>query len=322
MLPELTAIAATQHGVFLRRQAVARGYNDDEIKRFTRSGEWVRLRRGAYCERAIFDACNEDERHTLKTRAVLLVLDGPAAASHQTAAAILPVVHWRVPLDDVHVTRTEIHSGRNVAGVSHHEASLSDRELTEVDGIVVTTLERTPLDLARDSGFVPGLVTADSALHHGADAELMTALANDMTDWCGSRTVRAVVSRADKGAQSVGETLSRIAVVEAGFPAPITQYEVRAGEFLAFVDLLIPEYNLAIEFDGRLKYRRKRDPSDPDIEDGELVWAEKQREDRLRELGYEVVRIIWAEFFGARRAMLLRRIQDGARRSLLRRPAV
>ena len=44
-----------------------------------------------------------------------------------------------------------------------------------------------------------------------------------------------------------------------------------------------------VEFDGRAKYgmggRRREDD----------LWAEKQREDRLRALGYVVVRLVWAD---------------------------
>lgn len=39
-----------------------------------------------------------------------------------------------------------------------------------------------------------------------------------------------------------------------------------------------------VEFDGKVKY------SDRDV-----LFAEKQREDRIRSLGYEVVRLTWSD---------------------------
>jgi hypothetical protein len=52
------------------------------------------------------------------------------------------------------------------------------------------------------------------------------------------------------------------------------------------------------------------------------VWAEKQREDRIRELGYVVIRVIWDDLFGARRVILLRRLRDAGERAGQRRPAM
>jgi len=45
-----------------------------------------------------------------------------------------------------------------------------------------------------------------------------------------------------------------------------------------------------VEFDGKTKYGRSMQPGkDP----GDVVFHEKVREDRLREMGFEVVRWIW-----------------------------
>jgi hypothetical protein len=183
-------------------------------------------------------------------------------------------------------------------------------------------LERTALDLAREYGYQQGVVTADAALRMGADRRLMRTWTESMEDWPASREMKAVVAFADGGAQSPGESLTRIAVAEAGLPAPQSQFEIRDGDFVAFVDLVIPELMLALEFDGRIKYRRTRDSADPVIDDGDIVWAEKQREDRIRELGYDVIRVIWDYLFGARRVILLRRLRAAEERARHRRPAL
>ncbi|MFW6776232.1 type IV toxin-antitoxin system AbiEi family antitoxin domain-containing protein [Nocardioides sp. CPCC 205120] len=44
--PDL-ALVASDHGVFLRRDAVAAGYDDNAIARELRSGRWRRVRHGA-----------------------------------------------------------------------------------------------------------------------------------------------------------------------------------------------------------------------------------------------------------------------------------
>ncbi|HEY7989384.1 MAG TPA: hypothetical protein VIE19_09205 [Lapillicoccus sp.] len=54
----------------------------------------------------------------------------------------------------------------------------------------------------------------------------------------------------------------------------------------ARVDLLVGE-RVVVEFDGAVKY--SGDAS------GRVLFAEKRREDRLRDLGFEVVRVTWSD---------------------------
>ncbi len=52
------------------------------------------------------------------------------------------------------------------------------------------------------------------------------------------------------------------------------------------VDFLVTGTNVIVEFDGKVKYASG---------DGDVLWKEKRREDRLRRLGYVVVRLTWAD---------------------------
>ena len=57
-------------------------------------------------------------------------------------------------------------------------------------------------------------------------------------------------------------------------------------------DFCWEEYATVGEFDGRVKYGRLLRPGqDP----GDVVFAEKRREDELRDLGREVARWVWDE---------------------------
>lgn len=323
MLPELAAVAATQNGVFLRRQAVQLGYTDDEIGRLVRRGEWRRLRRGAYCESALLaEDTFGDSEEFLRTQACALVLQPPAFASHSSALSVHNLPRWGTPSGQSHFTRPLHHAGRHEAGVVHHEANLSDAEKTTVRGVAVTGLERTALDVSREFGFAPGLVAADAATNRGADKALLLDLATRMTAWPGARAIQSVTRLVDPGAQTPGETLTRIAAIEAGLGELRTQFEVRTATLHAFVDIVAPEYNLALEFDGRQKYRRTRDAIDTAVDDAEIVWAEKQREDLLSDHGFEVLRVIWPELFGSRRVRLLQRMRDGAERGRRRSPGI
>jgi hypothetical protein len=129
----------------------------------------------------------------------------------------------------------------------------------------------------------------------------MTALADVIRRWPGSRDVLPVVRFADPGGESAGESLSRIFVVSLGFPPPETQFVVRNGSFIARCDMKLRHVPVLIEFDGRVKYRRTRDAYDPVVDDSNVVWAEKRREDELRSLDYGMFRLIWADLFGSAR---------------------
>ena len=87
----------------LRRDAVLDGWSDDELGRLVRSGELDRLRRGAYVTGA--RPTDAAATHRLLIRATMAGLRRPAVVSHQSAAVLLGLPLWDVPLDRVHVTR-------------------------------------------------------------------------------------------------------------------------------------------------------------------------------------------------------------------------
>ena len=71
---------------------------------------------------------------------------------------------------------------------------------------------------------------------------------------------------------------------------------------VAIVDLKLARWDVLVEFDGTGKYTGH-----------EALLAEKDREDRLRTLGYEVVRIRWADL--ARPQLIRRRLLEAIARA-------
>lgn len=284
----LAAVASRHGGVFLTRHAHEAGYTDKEIRAHIRAGEWVRLRRGAYCTRETRSANPADEGlHLLRVHAVVLALVQPAVVSHVSAAVLTGLPLHRAPLDLVHVTRPDEHTARTECGVDHHEGRLEPADVTRgAVGLLVTSPARTVVDVARTCSFRTGLVVADAALHRGLDEAVLRAMLESMRDWPGARGASRVIEMADGGAESVGESLMRHAFALGGLPVPLLQAEFRddRGVVWARVDALFDEERTIVEFDGRVKY-----------DDPAALWKEKLREDRLRELGYEVVRVTWAD---------------------------
>ena len=86
--------------------------------------------------------------------------------------------------------------------------------------------------------------------------------------------------------ESVGESRCGVALAMAGIVAtPQVTITDAHGGFVARVDFLVEGTRVVVEFDGKVKYAA----GDPTV-----LWDEKRREDRLRRLGYVVVRITWA----------------------------
>jgi hypothetical protein len=289
LIAKLAALAAAQGGPFTTAQAREAGYDLREIARLLRAGTWVRLRRGVYIERRVLP---EDPagRHLMLLRAALLSLKPTVAASHLTGATVHQVTLLDPDFSLVHITREGIGSSRTEAGVCHHDAALPAHHLTKIDGIVVTNVARTVLDLARTESFDAALVAAESALNKGCTtlAELRDVL-NYCVDWPGARQAGRVVSFASPYSESAGESVARIAFDFLGLPPPSQQVDIfDAKGHIGRSDFFWEEHRTVGEFDGRLKY--VGDDVDPDV-----LYKEKQREDRLRDGGAEVFRIGWAE---------------------------
>lgn len=286
------SVLARGRGVALRRDFLAAGFDVDEVMRAVRSGLLVRVRRGAYADAGLWHSLDERGRHLLTARAVLAALTPQATLSHVSAAIAWGLPVWGADLSNVHVTRRMAGQSRHEAGVVHHRGHLPDAQVTEQDGLRITTPARTVLDVARLAGFEPGVVTADAALNQ----QLVTAselfeLHIATSDWPASNVAGRVVGFADGLAESVGESRSRVLCHTAGLPRPQLQVEVLVRGRRYRLDMLIAEAMTAIEFDGRLKYRLG-ESDDPRVLES-ILWEEKRREDDVRSVGFRFVRVTW-----------------------------
>lgn len=295
MRADLKAVADAQGGVLMRHQARQAGYTPDEINFLLRRGEWVSLRRGAYAERARVEAMSAEQRHLALIHAVARSLRTPAVVSHVSAALLHGLPTWGLDLSEVHISRHNLHASRHEAGVHHHRGDLADGEVASVDGVRVTCLARTVLDTARIASFESAVVVADAAFARDPKAQTRALdRLNTMRDWPGARQAGSVVEFADGRSESVGESRCRVCFREAGLPRPVLQHEVFTpnGRLIGRSDFAFLELRTLGEFDGKSKYLRDLRPGETP---GDVVWREKKREDRLREQGFEVGRVVWAE---------------------------
>jgi hypothetical protein len=276
-----------------RTALLAAGVTDDELRRLRAQHRLTALRPGAYI--ASDDPRLDDAiaRHVLTVRAAVQSVAPGTVVSHVSAAALHGLTLWGVPLDRVHLTRDRRSGGRCTLLRHVHTAALSDDEVTDVDGTAVTSIDRTLADLARTLPFEPALVTADAALYrHRTTSAAFTAAVARAAGRPGSPPARRVALAAEARSESPGETRSRVAILRAGLPVPTLQYEV--PELRARTDFYWPEFRTVGEFDGKVKYGRGLRPGQTS---GDVVYAEKLREDALRDLGYQVVRWTWGELW-------------------------
>ena len=146
------------------------------------------------------------------------------------------------------------------------------------------------------SSVVSGLVSADDSLNKGLfEHHSFVDYHEQVKHWPGMRQMQLVVRLADGRAESVGETRMRHLCWRCGLPAPELQFEVfdNEGRLVGRTDFAWPAYRLFGEFDGRGKYLRNLKPGQSVAD---VVLAEKQREDRIRELTqWRFVRVTWPE---------------------------
>ena len=164
---------------------------------------------------------------------------------------------------------------------------MSEQFVTSCEGVPTTTIARTVADLGRQYGVASAVVPLDFALHHHlvTEAELFEVLLACWT-WPGIRKANRAVSLADARAESPLESLSRLVLRRLGIPPPTLQLEVadERGAFVGRADFGWEERGVVGEADGLGKYAER-----------EILRAEKERQERLEQLGLVVVRWNWTD---------------------------
>jgi hypothetical protein len=148
------------------------------------------------------------------------------------------------------------------------------------------------VDVIRGLPFKDGVVLADSALRRGrASMRQLQEILRDCLGWSGIEGARKVIAFADKKSGSVLESVSRVAFREEGIPPPRTQVKI-GDEWEQFgeVDFLWQDVGVIGEADGLEKYEPDERRTTRD-----KLRAEKWREHRLMDAGYEVVRWGWED---------------------------
>jgi very-short-patch-repair endonuclease len=258
-------LAAVQHGVVSGEQLRAAGLSTSAVGRRVSRGLLHRVHRGVY---AVGWA-----RLTVRGRwwAAVLACGEGAVLSHASAGAAWELVSSAGR--EVHVSVPASDGRRRVRGVRvHRAASLTADDVTTLDGLPITTLERTLLDLAVT--LAPDRLARAVERAEGTrplDHRRLAAPGRP-----GNARLRAALAEPATVTRSKLEERFLALLDRHGLPRPLVN--VRVGPYE--VDFLWPEQRLVVETDGWEHHGTRR------------AFQEDRRRDRyLVAAGHRVVRL-------------------------------
>lgn len=272
-------LAEAQHGVVGRDQLLDLGLGKGAIGRRLRAGRLHRVHPGVYAvgHRAL----------SLRGRwSAALLFAGPGAVlSHRSAAAF-----WGFRSDSggaIHLTAPR--RARRHGTLRRHHALLAPDEAVREDGIAVTTVPRTILDLA-----------AAGADAHQIEAALRRCeylrLYDSLSLWDllrrhrghrGSRACRTALLRLGQAPGEVEEGIEELflAFLDAhGLPRGELNAELEAGGRRYRADCLWRRVGLVAELDSWSAHGTRA-----------AFHADKRRDRHLRVAGYTTIRITWQQ---------------------------
>jgi hypothetical protein len=290
--------------LFIRADAARQGWTLHQMEWAVQSGRWRALRRGIYAVTVRYEALDPVRRHLLDARAALRVHDDRHVLSHLSAA-----LSFGLPCPLEGPGRPSLTIGTTGASTDRQAdlivqvASLRERDIAGwLDGRR-TTPARTVADCLRHLSPPDGVAIADAAVRAGlTDEASIDEVLQWQEGWPYVGRGRGGLELVDPRRESWLESYSLVLLHQLGVPLPVPQVAVYGDNrrFIGRVDAYWPDSATVGEADGRGKYamteRRDGAGSAIDAIDAarRAVIAEKEREDRLRDVGLEVVR--WSTY--------------------------
>ncbi|PWC07706.1 type IV toxin-antitoxin system AbiEi family antitoxin domain-containing protein [Mycetocola zhujimingii] len=275
--------------IIRRHEELALGATDATLRRSRQNGEIVRIAHGSYARSGPWVGLPPHEQHRLRVLEAAERARGTVVYSHYAAAALWGIRILGTWPDPIDVTTDQSRGGRSSGAVKRHGRSLTDVEIVEHEGLLLTSPAQTVVDLARGLPFADGVVAMDSALHigrHGAALTTTDAIARRVEAAGGHRGCRRAAAAAEFAtgqSDSPEESHSRVWIYLLGFPPPLLQVEFRlpSGR-TARPDFYWNDFDHAGECDGRAKYTDARylRGRTPEM----AVIDEKNRENELRQV--------------------------------------
>ncbi|WP_279103600.1 type IV toxin-antitoxin system AbiEi family antitoxin domain-containing protein [Gordonia paraffinivorans] len=286
MPEDLWAMIADHDGVFTTAQLRGCGVTNDAVRHRVGRGEWVRVSRGVFrvADRKI------DDRMTAR---LAVLRAGPGAALVSGSAAWWHGLVGEAP-KVVSVVAPRGRHGDPLDGATVWHRSVDSRDLTEVDGLAVTTCELTVLDASVDIG----VKVMDSALlNKRVTIADLDAVQRRNAGRRGSPRARAMLEVMSSGARSEAERMTvRLLrtsnLVGWGTNVPACGY---------LLDIAFADQKVAVEIDGMAFHS-----------DAKAFQNDRTRQNVLVANGWIVLRFTWRDLT-ARPQWVLAQIRNALR---------
>lgn len=290
-----------------------RPFWDTDIKvvaRRVRQGNIVRVHRGLYAVKEYWERLDplEQVRHIMRSlgrwHEQWVFCGASAAIMHGLECS------YRQSRP-IHVAVGKSRRAKNQATIRYHE--LTDSDAVVIDGVKVTSIQRTLVDCAAMMPFRYALSPIDAALRQERiSKELLLAYVDSLSMLRDRERVRAVLAMGDGRSENGGESECRAVLQEMEFPVHRLQVEfpcrAHPGRVHRVDFLWVREDGTLVagELDGVCKFM------DPSMTSGravkQVVDAERERQECLRRSGVDTVRMYYSDLDNPR--VLTRRLEE------------
>lgn len=241
---QLAALAARQHGGITLAQLQELGIARRTVERWVARGRLHRVHRGVYVvgHTAISDRG--------RWQCAVLAARAPAALSHRSAAALWGI-RRQVRRIDVVSPRPRRPSGEVTF---HRTASLDAVDVTHVDGIAVTTVARTVVDLgAMLTPAQLARVMYEAEYHRLLDVAAVRDCVERFAKRPNAHVIRSALALNQSGSAGTRSRLEDrfLSLVESwGIPPPLLNEQLTVGGETFELDAWWPKARLCVEVDG------------------------------------------------------------------------
>ncbi|MBW8172395.1 endonuclease domain-containing protein [Ornithinimicrobium sp. Arc0846-15] len=281
---DLEAVLAAHGGVVASVRLQHLGIGPREIDRLVRRRDLVRPLKGVVAHGGNWQAAKPWELHRLRALAACCA-EPPAtiALSHQSGLAMSSLPIFGAD-ERIHLMRLPAPRKHSTSKVAFH-APVSPEWLVPCGQQFRVRDSLAALQVADAFGVEAGLVSADAVARAGAQQSEFTQALSAGRFARGLARPRQVIKMLNPELESPGESRCRwlFHILDIPVAEPQVEFTLPSGR-IARVDFYFRERRTVVEFDGQIKHARAGD-----------LFAEKKREDGLRSLGLEVVRLVWSD---------------------------
>jgi predicted transcriptional regulator of viral defense system len=268
----IAELAERQHGVVGFEQLIALGLSRQSINRRIRAGRLHRVHRGVYAV--------GHRRLTQRGRWMAAVLAGgeDAVLSHRSAAALWQLLPGRGPIQ-VSTPRDL----RKRKTIHFHSQSLQFDEVTTHDGIPVTTVARTLLDIAATERDQLERAFNEAEFRRRWDAVGVAELVRRHRGQPGTRRLTKLIEDGARGiAREELEHRFQTLVEQFDLPRPLLNQPLTIEDRTIYPDATWPDAKVIVELDSRAAH-----------ETTSRFDSDRERDRLLALAGWVVVRVTW-----------------------------